>query len=94
MSTQKCKNCSGQFRWSDVIKSIGFGNKLECDNCKTRYYMNNSSRIVIFLLILIPLPFQVLLTSVFHSYSILIYLVWCVTILCVSPFLVKIHSKE
>lgn len=90
MFIQRCKNCLKQFKWSTIIKSILGGYKpIECDNCKTKHYIRFSNRIIIAVLIPLPLLFQKILFSLFNSYSILIYLIWVLLVICLSPFFTR-----
>jgi CXXC-20-CXXC protein len=90
MFIQRCKNCSKQFKWLTVIKSIWNGYKpIECDNCKTKHYFKFSSRILIAILIPLPVFFQRTLFNLFSSDSIFIYPIWIILVICLSPFFAR-----
>ena len=93
--TQRCKNCSKQFKWKSVVKSIWSGYKsIECDNCKSRHHINFVSRLLIALSIPLPLIFQRYLYSIFNSYSLLVYLIWVLFVLLISPYITRYHIKD
>ena len=93
--TQRCKKCSKQFKWKSVVKSIWSGYKsIECDNCKSRHHINFVSRLLIALSIPLPLIFQRYLYSLFNSYSLLVYLIWVLLVLLISPYITRYHIKD
>lgn len=93
--TQRCKNCSKQFKWKSIVKSIWSGyNSIECDNCKSRHNINFISRLLITLSIPLPLLFQKYLFRLFNSDSILVYLIWILLILFVSPYIARYHIEN
>ena len=91
---QRCKTCSKQFKWKSIIRSIWLGYKpIECDNCKSKYHIRFISKLLISLSIALPILFQNYLSSLFKSYSILIYLLWVLLVILISPFLSR-YNKE
>ncbi len=46
---QKCKVCSNEFGWQNIIKSAWFyryDKPMICDKCKTEHYINLTSRLI------------------------------------------------
>lgn len=95
MLIQKCKNCSRQFKWYSVFKSIMVGYRpVECEYCKTQHYIYFMSRMLFAISIPLPLLFQKYCYSYFGSYSIFIYLIWIVFTICIFPFLARYYIKN
>jgi len=86
---QRCENCSKEFRWKTVAKSIWTGYKpIVCDNCKTKHYPIFAYRFVFALSMGLPVFFIQFLSVFLKPYPlfILVYLIWISAAIAVSPF--------
>lgn len=97
MLIQRCKNCSKEFQWKSIIKSIWGGYKpIECDNCKTKHYPIFVCRFIVALSIALPVFFSQILYSIFRSYSliILVYFIWIFIVVSIAPFYFRYNIKD
>jgi len=98
---QKCKECSSKFRYKNVMKSIWLHEYvIVCVNCGTKYYANFSTRLILSLSIFLPLiinNFANLIYDDFYNpsyYFIILYLIWIIIIIGITPFYVRYHTKS
>ncbi len=97
LNIQRCKNCSKEFKWKTIIKSLWFGYKpIECVNCKTKHYLVLTYRIIISTGIVLPVFFSHFLSSLLKTYPLRIsfYLVWVAIVICIAPFFSRYHLED
>lgn len=88
MSIQKCKNCSNEFTYSEILGSILGGYKvLECTKCHTKYKITILSRLIVAVVLTVPiLLINHYLRYHVSEYSMLIYFCSVILSICLSPF--------
>lgn len=97
---QKCEKCSCQFSKKKIIKSIFFGlgyQPIECDNCRTKHYVDFTTRVFIALGIGIPLfiyPGSKRIIMAFGKHSILVGILWVGVFMGLVPFFARYHIKK
>ena len=80
---QKCRNCTNEFKYKEIFKSIMFGYKpIVCNNCGLQYEVKSRFRIINVLIIIVPL----LIYLLFHFFYGLII---SVLIVLLMPFWTK-----
>jgi len=95
---QKCKECSNEFKYKDILKSIwvkGYA-PIVCVECETKHYVNFSTRLILSLSLFTPLiiiNFVNLRLDSFFNFSIIQYLMWIFAIICITPFFARYHTK-
>ncbi|MBK1809035.1 hypothetical protein JHL18_00015 [Clostridium sp. YIM B02505] len=100
MFIQKCKNCSKEFTWKCVIKSVwteGYSKSIKCAHCKTKHYINMTSRIFFAILIgalpMLQLPIiKHIQTNIL--YYLLIIITYILVLILITPFIFRYHIKK
>lgn len=98
MFIQKCQNCSKEFTWKSVLKSVwieGYSKSIKCDHCKTKHYINMTSRI--FVAILIGLPIMPMIKHIPTNtilYALLIIITYILVLIITTPFVARYHVKK
>jgi len=93
---QKCKKCSQQFGWKSIIKSIWLRlyAPIICDKCNTKHYADFSTKLIVAFSLYIPVLINKYVYNIFGYYSIIIYIIWIVAMICITPFIAKYHIKN
>ena len=101
MFIQKCKNCSKEFTWKIVLKSVwveGYSKSIKCDRCNTKHYINMTSRIFIAILIALPIILQLPITKYIHTniilYDSLFIITYILVLILTTPFIARYHVKK
>ncbi|WP_315120784.1 TIGR04104 family putative zinc finger protein [uncultured Clostridium sp.] len=95
MLIQRCKNCSNEFKWKTIMKSISNGYEpIECDNCETKHYLYFVYHLISSALAVLPILFKESLFNLFGLYAALIYFIWISIVVCMSPFYARYHIKK
>lgn len=105
MLIQKCKKCSNQFTWKEVIRPIWFSwtySPLKCPRCNTEHYINITTRLFIALGIVAPTAIKGFMFSrnaqtvlrISLRNQLLIYLLWFILLGCLTPFFARHHIEE
>ena len=95
MGIQKCRHCGTKFKYKALLKVL-LGKSLECRNCGVHHEMILSSRIVLSVLLIWPASIKSFLLSVFSNLTavFLVYLVYAIIIMAVSPYLLRYKLKD
>lgn len=93
---QKCKNCSHQFEWKSIVKSIWLKlyAPIVCESCGTKHYADFSSKLIVAFSLYIPVLIYKYIYSILGNYSIIIYIIWIIFMICITPFITKYHTKK
>lgn len=96
MQMQKCEKCSNQFGWKSIIKSIWLRlyAPIVCDSCGTKHYANFTSKLIVAFSLYVPVLVNNYVYSIFKNYSIIIYIIWIVIMICITPFFARYHIKS
>lgn len=95
---QRCKECHNKFKYKDILKSIwveGYS-PIVCVECKTKHYVNFSTRLILSLSIFTPLiiiNFVNPIFDYFFNFSIIQHLMWVFAIICITPFFARYHTE-
>ncbi|WP_369430367.1 TIGR04104 family putative zinc finger protein [Clostridium tagluense] len=92
---QRCKNCSTQFKWKAIIKSMwNYYAPVECDKCKTKHSISFIYRCILASSCALPLLFREYLFILGKSYFMFIYIAWITIMICISPFYLSYNNKN
>ncbi|WP_209459273.1 TIGR04104 family putative zinc finger protein [Youngiibacter multivorans] len=93
---QKCQNCSEQFTWKAIQKSLLWGYKpISCTNCSSTHDISFMSRIGLVLfttaipMLLVFNPLMDLRIEIETA----LYLLWVVIVIGIAPLFVKYSIK-
>ncbi len=99
---QKCKVCSNNFKYKDIMKSLmikGYA-PIVCDKCNTTHHVHYSTRLIISLIISLPIIINMignLIYDEFLNFSLKVYLsayiTWIVIMISLIPFYARYYVK-
>lgn len=87
-----CVKCENKFSYKEILKAA-ISYKISCKTCKQEYKVTNLSRLIIAILVALPLFFINNLINTFDYYIIILYVLYCISIVLISPLFVKIINR-
>ncbi|WP_162880779.1 TIGR04104 family putative zinc finger protein [Paraliobacillus sediminis] len=95
---QRCEKCLTKFKWSEIIKSpIGNNQRMNCKECDTEHFIETSSKVIVFLMMLAIITLTLFLIEGFLYTSFVYYLLAVLISVGIPsflfPFIAKFKSK-
>lgn len=87
-----CVKCENKFSYKEISKAA-VSYKTSCEICKQEYKVTNLSRLIIAILVALPLFFQNHLINTLDYYIIILYVLYCILIVLISPIFIRITDK-
>lgn len=87
-----CVKCENKFSYKEILKAA-ISYKISCKTCKQEYKVTNLSRLIIAILVALPLFFINNLINTFDYYIIILYVLYCISIVLISPVFIKITNR-
>lgn len=85
----RCLNCKAKLKWKQIfIGLMSINSIIICESCKEKLRVTITSRIIVAGLVSLPLLFSTFIISRLQNFSFVVYLIYGMAILLISPFFV------
>ncbi|WP_117149533.1 TIGR04104 family putative zinc finger protein [Paraliobacillus zengyii] len=91
-----CKNCNKEWSWKQTFKKMfTLDIAMKCPHCgKKQYYTKRARKRSTAIVFITPFMFLLNMFGISLFLSIGIFLVYCILILVIYPFLIELSNKE